>query len=494
MPTVGPGTATGPFSADGAGGANYSYAFFAQANQTLATATALHSTIYIHTLAFLHEAEAQTGFAQNFMYLIAGGPTGASTSIFPTPPASVIPASAIVFYDIADYGFAIEALAQSITETPQTVRQRVTVNGSANAAISRRGRALSSDLSGRGFINIAPWGRLSFSGRNSEMKTFFLFDEEPIEMQMTGYAEGYVDLHIEFTGQPSRAQGVLNVPVTEDTVINAYTSSDGSLVLFYDLHGDGQIMEIAVTSPPSEFIIINIDYGTEECDDEEEEELPDYDYYYDDNDYDNGYDDYYIYDNSYITYDNDNIVTEENPEIEIEPMPTPSPSPAPTPTPSPSPSPSPVPTPSPSPAPTPTPSPSPVPTPTPSPTPIPDRYLWGLPIPRSLPAPPPAALPSSPRPPVVGTRQINDPATDTASFTINTTGIANGRYAITISGLPAGTAVPSHVWVLNNELVLSIPSVSRIPAGVYTLALTLNDNRGDPITVPIVFSLTSTAP
>ena len=88
--------------------------------------------------------------------------------------------------------------------------------------------------------------------------------------------------------------------------------------------------------------------------------------------------------------------------------------------------------------------------------------------------------------------QQNQPAADTASFTFNLPTTPTGRHPVTITGLPPGVSVPSHAEVANGELRVQFTGISRAAAGTHNITLVLNDNNGNPITIPLVFSLTTT--
>jgi uncharacterized repeat protein (TIGR02543 family) len=103
------------------------------------------------------------------------------------------------------------------------------------------------------------------------------------------------------------------------------------------------------------------------------------------------------------------------------------------------------------------------------------------------PPPPPVTLPT------VGfnNQQQNHPATDSASFILSMPGIANGYHPISISGLPAGVTAPTHARVFNNELQVHLMGISNAVAGNHPLFLTVYDNNGNAITVPVQFMLTT---
>jgi uncharacterized repeat protein (TIGR02543 family) len=117
-----------------------------------------------------------------------------------------------------------------------------------------------------------------------------------------------------------------------------------------------------------------------------------------------------------------------------------------------------------------------------------DRHLSSFP--QAVLTPVAAGPPAAP-PPEAGVLQQNNLIAGTASFTIDMPGINNGLYTISIEGLPVGIAAPANALVHNKALQLHLSGINRVPAGTYTLVLTLFDDRGNAVSVPTVFTLTT---
>ena len=112
-----------------------------------------------------------------------------------------------------------------------------------------------------------------------------------------------------------------------------------------------------------------------------------------------------------------------------------------------------------------------------------------------LPTPePPQIVPDAPS--LIGLLHVGSqwgaPVSNMVSFPVSTTGISNGFYRISLSGLPLHVIAPTHARIHHNVFnpQLQISNIWAATPGDYLLTLTIYDALGNPIAVSSPFMLT----
>ncbi|MCL1997391.1 MAG: hypothetical protein FWG65_01335 [Turicibacter sp.] len=76
-----------------------------------------------------------------------------------------------------------------------------------------------------------------------------------------------------------------------------------------------------------------------------------------------------------------------------------------------------------------------------------------------------------------------------AEVHLNLPGVPAGLHPIRMTELSEWIIVPTHIWVIDNRATLQFVNLLQTPPQNFRLFLTLTDNNGNPITIPLTFEV-----